>query len=335
MIGPADAVTVLLAIARRTQGREALAAARYADAIERAPEGRRRAIVAALSLEQYPHLRSTAEYDDALRLARNALPSELQHVNDMHVAQLVLGVSPQELSGGLTRREARRWLAETRGSQHPTRWLLMEHGAPRAMHVRSMPVARWVISVLRDAPRREALERWRTVRNPAGHVLDCRLVDRVDELTPDDLRDCVERTFVKAANRAYAETVRVLEKKVHAPLRAAPAWWQPHPHARLLLTGDELLAEGRDMEHCVATYAAGVRDGTRLVVAIDASSEFVPGLRSTAELDPSTLEVRQHRGRRNASPNPLCESLLRFLLPRWRARARIPTLMRGSTLRDL
>ena len=312
---PSDASRALREFAQRTSGQASRDAVRYAEMLERAPEERGPAILAALCLEKYPALvRDDSELPRArLLLARRALPLRLQHVHSAYVAPLVLGVPPQELSHGLTRDEARRWLEESLGMMPPVRWLLRQHNVPERIVAHDVAVARWIIAAMRDPVRWQALERVREMRGLFGTVVRGRLIDRIDELTEPDLCASIERTFGNAKKRSYESTLKTISG-LRAPLAPAPAWWQAQPFARLLITGAELVAEGREMEHCVPLAAFSVLKRVCVIVALN-----VHGHRSTVELDPVTVEVRQHLGHRNARPHPQCEALLRQLLPLWRA----------------
>lgn len=239
-------------------------------------------------------------------------------------ARLVLGESPAQITG-LTRAEAHEYLvtlAETHAT--PARWLLRRGVwfAERLPVVRSVPVARWILAVSRDTARWDALTRERVVRGPHGEEETVRYLDRTDELLDRDLRPSVEETFRFAASRMARETERVLRRK-HAALAAPPAWWRPARCARLLLTGAELAVEGREMRHCVATYAGYVRRGSSVIVALavperQASGEVVVR-RSTVELTRGCPGVVQHRGVSNREPPAVCDRALGVLLRRWRA----------------
>jgi hypothetical protein len=257
-------------------------------------------------------------------------------------ARIVLGESPADLSADpegakLTPAEAHQWLAakhhiSVRGGLYDdephrvaTEWILDCGGIPYSSIVRSLSVARWIVSCWKDPERRKALEQLRVVRGPAGEEIHGRLLDRVDEITPADLdpknplRGGVLPVFDRAGQRALVEYEKTMAKK-HEPLAALPAWWAPIRCARLLMSGAELVAEGKLMQHCVSTYAPTVKSGKSVIVSI-----VVQGERSTAEVErrPSSsgsLTVRQHRTVRNECPSPLSEKALVACLRLWEGR---------------
>lgn len=126
-------------------------------------------------------------------------------------------------------------------------------------------------------------------------------------------RASVDAVFERAGERLR----RALEKSMRSrgePLRAAPRWWRPARCAGLLLSAAELAAEGRVLEHCVASYVPYVRRGESVIVGL-----CVLGHRSTVELDPRTVDVRQHKGPGNEAPHALCVRALEVMVRRWRA----------------
>jgi hypothetical protein len=277
----------------------------YAVMIDRAPAARRRAIVEAI-----------AELEPALtRLApgREALDASLPQYPVARAlrARLVLGRRPVDLAPGLTRAEAHAWLCS--GAEHsPGTWLAAQAGRYEPVH--SIAVARWLIAVMRDPPRRAAMERPRR-EILAGQAIEGRYLDRVDELRDEDLHPSVEETYRRAAERLRARMEQTL-RSTGAPLCAVPRWWRPARCARLLRTGPDLVREGRDLAHCVATYADAVRSGRAVIVGL-----CVLGQRSTVEIDPERLEVHQHCGRANKEPPALCVRAIDVLMRRWRRAA--------------
>jgi len=125
-----------------------------------------------------------------------------------------------------------------------------------------------------------------------------------------------------------------MSREWHAFTRAAPAvapaqkgglCWPailPGPWEHGDVTVDELtssaqlLAEGRDMLHCVASFDRVCHRGHSAVMALYDTSR---GVRSTAELrlcDAAGLQVKveQHRSARNGPPDPACDKALAALM---------------------
>jgi hypothetical protein len=100
------------------------------------------------------------------------------------------------------------------------------------------------------------------------------------------------------------------------------------PESRLwtiteLCSSKELVAEGRAMRHCVATYAeACVRRWSSIwSVQMEARDERQRVM--TVEVDPSTRRVRQARAQRNLPPSDVAKSVL----ARWAERERLDVPM--------
>ncbi|MCL2450290.1 MAG: PcfJ domain-containing protein [Polyangiaceae bacterium] len=236
-------------------------------------------------------------------------------------ARLALGQKPARVLAGLTAREAHRALSV--GVTDPVAWLVChpsladEDIDPGS--VRSVPVARWLLACRADPARWDALTRPRTSRGPHGETIEGRLLDRIDEVRAQDLSrgpaTGVDAAFEAAAKRAYDAWCREAERQ-HQPMAAAPTWWRPIRCAGLLLSAAELVAEGREMRHCVGTYAPYVRRGSSVIVSICLRAR--DGVhRSTVEVDRSSGRVLQHRGVGNAAPPRYCAHALRVCRARW------------------
>lgn len=254
------------------------------------------------------------------------LAPEYPHVNVEQARQLRAGVPPRELArqadpdSELTAAEAHRWLSDA-PQMSPLRWLSRElfrklnvaGKVPFAM--RSWAVARWAQRVVSSRPEREALLRRRQLMGPGGQVISVRFVDRLDEIQEVDLvegiRTGVQRAYERAAARVGADRLEELAKD-HRVLARIPAHWPRRLGARVrvLVTAAELVAEGREMQHCVGGYAHAVESGRSMIVSIRAG-----GHRSTAEITPAG-EVLQHHGRCNTRPSAVCDAVLRSLLRR-------------------
>jgi len=274
----------------------------YARTLDRVPHARRSVILAAIGVHEPALSHIPTEPVDLPKAAG------YPRVVPVVAARLILGERPVDLAPGLTKREARAWLCN--GAPPVAEWYLEQHEVPGAVY--DLAVARWLVARWRKPEQREALERPRAEVIAGQRIEGCYL-DRVDELRRGDLTTSVEATFRRAARRLTRQMERALESRGE-PLRAPPRWWRPVRCARLLLSGQDLVREGRALDHCVGVYADSVRSGRSVLIGI-----CVLGQRSTAELDPETLHVRQHRGYGNGEPPALCQRALEVCLRRWRA----------------
>jgi hypothetical protein len=264
-------------------------------------------------------------------------------------ALLFLGESPKMLSGGyLTNAEAHAWLSDDQfvfrsraafgvWGIAARSWFIRKYAGVEAGAVAG-PTDRVVWAWLRrmlQSPRQrlaltESREPRRAVtfrRNPAGRITPVRFaggafIARLDELEEEDLTDAVSTTFENANTR------RLLERDGFDPdesLATPPSWWVEDPRVQLLLTTRELVDEGENMRHCVGGYSKKVKAGDALVFVISLPSLYDSTIcRSTVEVEPTTGEVLQHRGYKNADPDPACVEFLQELTKRWGERVRHP-----------
>lgn len=284
-----------------------------AQTLRRCPSDRREAIFVA-STVVFPELAPWRPDDAEAVIAK---VSGFPHSPVEHQARVLLGQTPKEISGGLSRREAHQWLGRSpfiSASEYLLAPLLVDEVPPQV----SMPVARWLADVLRDPARREALMAWRSIEGPYGETVEGAFWDRVEELRATDLRPSVTSTFERAAKRRWKVVERRLAK-LRDPLRAPPDWWLPTRCARVLLSPAELIVEGKQMAHCVGQYVPSVAEGKCVILAL-----HVCGHRSTVELSPCG-EVRQHRGPANAKPHDLCVRALEVLCRRWGIEGKRPS----------
>ena len=72
-------------------------------------------------------------------------------------------------------------------------------------------------------------------------------------------------------------------------------------HARVLRSQGDLNREGEALGHCVGGYGQSCKSGRSVIVALP---------NSTAEIDPKTFRVFQHRGPKNATPDSKDEKYL-------------------------
>lgn len=285
-----------------------------ADMIDRAPPAARLRIAQALRIRHpemvvLPAIRGSYEgfsaYPDA--------PVSWQ-------AEIVLGKTPAEVTG-LTAREAHEYLSSAYSSGHsprsPAAWLLKDSSGAM-LRITSVPIARWYLQRIADPAQNEALMKEHVERGPAGEEIRGRFIDRIDELVESDLTPSVRKTFENASNRLRLEFEKeMLRPKNQQQLAPKPAWYTEQPGITLLDHGAQLVLEGREMKHCVATYIGKVRKGASTILAIRVPSEDGQVLRSTVELNPKTAEVIQHKGVGNKPPPPENQMVLAHALEVW------------------
>jgi hypothetical protein len=80
---------------------------------------------------------------------------------------------------------------------------------------------------------------------------------------------------------------------------------------RELLDSDELAAEGRVMDHCVATYTAYCAKRTSTIWSVGIEGSDGRERVATVEVDPASREVVQAKAKSNEEPDPSCLVMLR------------------------
>jgi hypothetical protein len=317
---------------------------KWADTIDACSPERQQAVIAALAEREIALRPLCPRVRDRWAILAFATAYKLPERFAQISARLVLGETPAQITG-LTKAEAHAYFTDREwgiGIFDAPFWLTFRDGiwgemvSGHGIHtnqntVRTVKIARWLIAVTQDPPRRDALLRNRSERGPHGEAIEGAFISRLDELRDPDLRPSVDETFDRAARRMWKASERAMARK-QAPLTVAPRWWKPARCARLLLSGADLIAEGRDMHHCAATYAGYVARGDSVVIALrvpyleaklktmsdrEKWRSLVMFHRSTVEIDRKTIQVRQHKGPHNAAPHPLCERALAVLLRRW------------------
>jgi hypothetical protein len=239
-------------------------------------------------------------------------------------AKVVLGQSPERQSYYvLTKKQAHMWFScypDGRWIEEPVQWYLTQVlGVPQTDHdygpYSHQPIfnerrgLEWFTGVWNDPARKEAMFRERVVIGPDGEIRGT-FWTRLDELETVDLVKSIERTFRNAVDRMVAEHAGNFEKDEE--LIEVPRWWVDTPYAKLLRTPRELSDEGRKMAHCVGLYVHKVASKSSIVVSLRSKE-----CRSTVELNPQTLEVRQHVGEGNRPPHPHCVTILEKLHAMW------------------
>lgn len=236
-------------------------------------------------------------------------------------ARIVLGESPAKVTG-LTAKEAHEYL-QSHYHRRPEHWLLRnENHLSATCSPNSVSVARWLLARWADPAQRAALTKMRTERGPHGEEVSGTFLSRLDEVTDKDLRPSVRATFEAAAARLQKALERdIARAKNQDPLAPVPRWYRPVRCATLLDRPALLLAEGKEMRHCVAVYVPYVRAQKSVVVALRVPERQADGRvvvhRSTVEIDRATIAVRQHKGAGNTAPPALCERALAVCVRRW------------------
>jgi len=298
----------VVALVERGSRRDGRRLRRLLDAARRAPEHVQPRLLAAVVVVE-PALAAVcpSAYDGPLCPAYPHAPPEF-------AARIALGERPCQVLRGLTPREAHRAL---QSGLSAVDWILRDF--PDVDRVSSVAVARWLAACLWDPQRSEALHRMREEHTPAGVIRGCYL-DRVDELRASDLeggeRTGVERAFRAASARIYADWCSAHERDETA-LASTPRWWREYRCARLCMSRASLIREGRQMAHCVGTYAPHVANRKCVIVSIAVRDGVGNIHRSTAELSRNDAAVVQHKGRNNAPPPALCQRALEVLSRRW------------------
>ena len=250
----------------------------------------RRAPLSAWLAPEYPRV----SLDQARLLRRGQSPMQLARAADPQCE--------------FARSEAHRWLTEAPAAA-PLAWLASSLGAPG---LRSWLVAAWLRRVLGHPAEREALRREREFRGPAGQTVRVRFADRLDEIQDEDLdrgpATGVQRAFERAAARYGEAHLAGLAKDFR--VLSAPPEWRLGTRVRCLTTPAALVAEGREMRHCVGGYASAVERGQCVILAI-----ATRGHRSTVEISPAG-QIRQHKGPSDGHPHPACAAALRSFLRR-------------------
>ncbi len=89
--------------------------------------------------------------------------------------------------------------------------------------------------------------------------------------------------------------------KLSEGLRGTSGWKQWHIYE--LLGSDELIAEGREQKHCVASYIWSCQSGRNSIWTMDLLADSKCEKRVTIELDRRKGEIVQVRGKRNRPPD--------------------------------
>lgn len=236
-------------------------------------------------------------------------------------AAIQLGARPVELAPQLTKKEAALWAYQTE-HKSPADWLwahLCEMYPDLAKsHSRHVEVMRWAARMMSSKTKKAAMYKPRVMfgedlENGDDYEEDgyedgretqnaASVLQRLDEIRPNDLSESPSETLQKAINRQMKE-------KWDGPdeLRPWEEWMDRLPKGcRVLRTWPELFKEGLQMRHCVASYAEKIHDKTSVIVSI-----VVQGGRSTAEYRNGRLV--QHQSFARSEPPATCWEVARRL----------------------
>ena len=226
---------------------------------------------------------------------------------------LLCGRAPQDIAAveGMTRREAHEWLTETGGQESALRWLInrrLGELTDPGYVVRSVRVADW-LSALYTSGRWGEFTRDRFARHPDGREVVWSVQQMLDEIDDADIvrlsdgpRAVAERAIARRSDAALAQWARQ-----HGVIGYLPTWARSLPAAmRVLRTPAALVDEGTALHHCVGGYVEAVRRGQCVIIAVASRHG-----RSTVELSPDGLTVRQHYGAYNGAPPARHAQLLR------------------------
>lgn len=209
-------------------------------------------------------------------------------------AELLLGKKPVELVPSLTEKHANMFMQQGE-HETPLNWLwshakTIEPELKSASQPGTIAVVYWTLRMLQSPRRREAMLRHRT--GVFGDNVEGRVLDRLDEIKPQDLSSSPVRTLETAVERAVRE-----EWNGDDQLIKDEGWHQEMPEGVTVLTTYKALrSEGISMRHCVSSYANRVAGNEMLILSIDDRHG-----RSTVAVSP-TGDVTQHKGPHNAEP---------------------------------
>ena len=132
------------------------------------------------------------------------------------------------------------------------------------------------------------------VHGPAGQVDKVEPMSIITKILDVDLTNGVKTSPAKAYQNSAERLAKEWEERnQNTTFVNYPRQYKDTPHARVVWSADELREEGERLNHCVGGYGPSCERGTSLIVRL---------ANSTAELDPKTLNIYQHRGTSNSSP---------------------------------
>lgn len=132
------------------------------------------------------------------------------------------------------------------------------------------------------------------VHGPAGQVNKVEPISIISKILDIDLTNGVKTSPVKAYQNSAERIAKAWEERQkNTTFVNYPRNYKDTPDARVVWSAEELRDEGDRLNHCVGGYGPSCERGTSLIVRLR---------NSTAELDPETLNIYQHRGTQNSSP---------------------------------
>lgn len=208
-------------------------------------------------------------------------------------ARIVLDM---EVGPGLTRSERHRWLSSGAKEEAAT-WLLKSAGIK--LDAKSVPVARWVISVCDSEPEKAALYRHNRWGSLSDHTAD---------LTDEDVAPYDDGSRPGVHEVTARREARMVEDEYGTdPLADVPDWLNLlNGRIKPLVTGIALAREGREMGHCVGGYVEEVRGGRSVICAVSAFGE-----RATVEFDRSG-KVVQIKGKHNTDAGTIARHVAKL-----------------------
>ena len=230
-------------------------------------------------------------------------------------ARIILGESPKDIAPQLTQKEAAAWAYQTVHAT-PEDWLwvriVAKHPELSVSRAKSIEVMRWAARMMQSPSRSKAMLERRCVFGEGGgeekedghdeyaHEADAAdaassIVQRLDEIEPQDLTPSAVETLQNAVNRQMREQWDGPDE-----LRAHEPWMDELPEGcTVIRTWPQLFNEGREMRHCVSSYAKDIASKRSVIVSIRAGHR-----RSTAEYIRGDL--RQHQAFARSRPHEDC-----------------------------
>lgn len=235
------------------------------------------------------------------------------HLPPEMAVRIARGESPVQLAGGaLNKAEAHAWLTEYNRYPNPALWLTRAlSNLPGYHEPRSTLVAKWMVDLHKRGGWGQ-LTKDRVLYGPMNQELHYTFASKLDEIQDEDLVDGaktgVQAAFEHAAHRLEAPMIDRLSGD-HRVLNQSK-WPLYKKVMRELNTPALLVAEGKEMRHCVGSYVESVREGQDVILAIN-----VRGNRSTIELEKVPAggrrpRILQHRAEGNGPPAKINEVLI-------------------------
>lgn len=132
------------------------------------------------------------------------------------------------------------------------------------------------------------------VHGPAGRVDKIDPMSIITRILDVDLTNGVKTSPAKAYQNSAERLAKEWEERnQNTTFVNYPRQYKDTPHVRVVWSVDELRDEGERLNHCVGGYGPSCESGSSLILRL---------ANSTAELDPKTLNIYQHRGTGNGSP---------------------------------